>query len=95
MFALFFAGACVWRRRFKALVIGGIAAGGVAGLVRMSQGAHFFSDVVFSGVFMAMTVIAVHWLFETIAQQARLQNQLPADGPNFDVSFDLHRGPAE
>ena len=28
----------------------------------MSQGAHFLSDVIFAGVFMALTVFAVHKL---------------------------------
>lgn len=67
MFAMFFAGACVWRRRFKALITAGIFAGGAAGLVRMSQGAHFFSDVLFSGIFMASTVFFIDWVFEAIA----------------------------
>lgn len=70
MFAVFFAGACVWRRNSKLLIAAGIAAGGAAGLVRMSQGAHFFSDVVFSGLFMAATVFAIYWLFDAIAASA-------------------------
>jgi membrane-associated phospholipid phosphatase len=28
----------------------------------MSQGAHFLSDVVFAGVFMALTVLLLRWL---------------------------------
>jgi lipid A 4'-phosphatase len=42
-----------------ALVIAGTLGGLAAGLVRMSQGAHFLSDVVFAGVFMALTVLVL------------------------------------
>jgi lipid A 4'-phosphatase len=39
------------------LVIAGTAGGLAAGLVRMAQGGHFLSDVVFAGVFMALVVL--------------------------------------
>jgi lipid A 4'-phosphatase len=45
-----------------ALVIAGTVGGLATGLVRMSQGAHFLSDVVFAGVFMALTVLALRAL---------------------------------
>ena len=38
----------------------GTLSGLAAGLVRISQGAHFLSDVVFAGVFMALTAVMVH-----------------------------------
>ena len=42
------------------LLAAGTLCGFAAGLVRMSQGAHFLSDVVFAGVFMALTAVLVH-----------------------------------
>jgi lipid A 4'-phosphatase len=40
----------------------GTVAGFGAGLIRMAQGAHFPSDVVFAGVFMALAVAGLHRL---------------------------------
>jgi lipid A 4'-phosphatase len=42
------------------LAASGTVAGLVAGLIRVSQGAHFLSDVIFALVFMALTVLVVH-----------------------------------
>jgi lipid A 4'-phosphatase len=42
------------------LLIGGTLLGFVAGLVRMSQGAHFLSDVIFAAVFMGSTAAMAH-----------------------------------
>jgi lipid A 4'-phosphatase len=71
MFALFFAGAVLWRRRAAAFVTAGIACGFAAGFVRMAQGAHFFSDVVFAGIVMAGTVWIIRWSFVAIAEGSR------------------------
>lgn len=71
MFVMFFAAACVWRRRWRALAVAGLAAGGLAGLIRMMQGAHFLTDVVFAAVFMAMTVAVIQFIFEAVAASAR------------------------
>lgn len=71
MFVMFFAAACVWRRRWRALTAAGLAAGGLAGLIRMMQGAHFLTDVVFAAVFMAMTVALIQFIFDAIADSAR------------------------
>ncbi len=60
MFALLFALALVMRTWFVRLVWTGIAIGALAGLIRMAQGAHFLSDIVFAGVFMAATVAGLH-----------------------------------
>ena len=46
------------RLRGAAGTSGGLAAGVAS--TAMSQGAHFLSDVIFAGVFMALTVLAVH-----------------------------------
>ena len=42
------------------LLAAGTLCGFAAGLVRISQGAHFLSDVVFAGIFMALTAVLVH-----------------------------------
>jgi lipid A 4'-phosphatase len=62
MFTAGFAAAMVWPQARAALLVGGVAAGLAAGLVRMAQGAHFLSDIVFAGVFMALTVSILHVL---------------------------------
>lgn len=77
IFTLFFAVALMWPARWRLLVVTGLAAGGTAGLIRIAQGAHFVSDVVFAGVFMALTVAAIHAVFEAIALSARTE-PLPA-----------------
>jgi lipid A 4'-phosphatase len=63
MYAAFFALALLIPQYRLALLIGGIAAGSMAGLVRMIQGAHFLSDVLFAGIFMAITVSLLHIAF--------------------------------
>jgi len=55
MFALFFGFAMVARTRARTFLAIGIAMGTIVGVIRMSQGAHFLSDVVFAGIFMALT----------------------------------------
>ena len=54
--------AYVVRRRSGLVLAAGLANGGLAGLLRIGMGAHFFSDVVFAGVFMVLTVGLVHAL---------------------------------
>jgi lipid A 4'-phosphatase len=47
--------------QWSAVLLGaGTLCGLAAGLVRISQGAHFLSDVVFAGIFMAVTALIVH-----------------------------------
>jgi lipid A 4'-phosphatase len=53
----FFAAALLLPGARITLIVGGIVAGTAAGLVRMAQGAHFLSDVLFAGLFMALTAI--------------------------------------
>jgi lipid A 4'-phosphatase len=62
VFVTFFALSLLIPQYRVALIAGGIATGAVAGLIRMSQGAHFMSDIVFAGIFMALTVSVVHIL---------------------------------
>jgi lipid A 4'-phosphatase len=50
------------RRRRAAGIAGALLLGGGIGLMRMFQGGHFFSDVVFSGLVVTATALALHWL---------------------------------
>jgi len=61
-FAIGFAIAMLARRRRAALMAAAVTAGGIAGLIRMGEGGHFLSDVVFAAVFMALDVALLHWL---------------------------------
>jgi lipid A 4'-phosphatase len=40
----------------------GTVVGAAAGFVRIAQGGHFLSDVVFAGLLMALTALLVHGL---------------------------------
>jgi lipid A 4'-phosphatase len=59
---VFHAFAYVARRRQRAIVGASVAAGLVIGLMRIGQGAHFFSDVLFAGVAVFAATAAVHAL---------------------------------
>jgi lipid A 4'-phosphatase len=43
-------------------MVAGTITGLLAGLVRVMQGGHFLSDVVFAGVFMALVAAGLHRL---------------------------------
>lgn len=60
MFAVFFGLALLVPQYRMATLAVGVAAGLASGLVRMTQGAHFLSDVLFAGIFMALTVSVLH-----------------------------------
>jgi len=62
MFAVFFGLAMVTGPMARRYLAFGLIAGGVAGVIRMAQGAHYLSDVVFAGIFMAMTAVLVRFL---------------------------------
>jgi lipid A 4'-phosphatase len=47
--------------RRRAGVAAGLALGAALGVMRMLQGAHFLSDVVFCAVVVAATVLLLHW----------------------------------
>ena len=71
-FALGFAIAMLARRRRAELMAAAVALGSVAGLIRMGEGGHFLSDVVFAGVFMALDVALMYWLvFNVLARRTR------------------------
>ena len=78
-YATFFAAAFLFAGMGTRLICAGILAGLFSGAVRMSQGAHFLSDVVFAGVVMAATVAAIYLLFDLIARTGGGTD--PATGP--------------
>jgi lipid A 4'-phosphatase len=61
-YVAFYAAAALFPQWSVPLVVAGTLGGLATGLVRMSQGAHFLSDIVFAGVFMALTVLLLQWL---------------------------------
>ena len=61
-YVVFYAGAALFPQSAMTLIIAGTAGGLVTGAVRMSQGAHFLSDIVFAGVFMALVVLLLRRL---------------------------------
>jgi lipid A 4'-phosphatase len=61
-YVTFYAAAALLPQWSVTLAIVGTLGGLATGLVRMSQGAHFLSDVIFAGVFMALTVLVVRRL---------------------------------
>lgn len=74
IFMVFFAFAVHAGRRATAMLVLGLGMGLLAGLIRISQGGHFFSDVIFAGITMAATVVAVNQIFAIIEHRAK-----PAD----------------
>ncbi len=75
MYAMFFAAAFLFPAIGPRLIEAGVFAGLLSGAVRISQGAHFLSDVIFAGVAMALTVAGVYLLFRAISRT--LGNPLP------------------
>lgn len=62
MFMIFFALAFVMPQRRWLLVALAIVLGGASGVMRMGQGGHFLSDVVFAGLFMAFSAAVIYWI---------------------------------
>jgi lipid A 4'-phosphatase len=63
IFMMFFAAAFVWSAWSGWMASAGIALGLLSGLVRMAQGGHFLSDVLYAGIFMALIALMLHGLF--------------------------------
>jgi len=61
IFLPFYAAAFVVPQGSVLLVAAGTVLGLASGAVRVSQGGHFLSDVIFAGVFMALTAGLVYW----------------------------------
>src|SRR5262245_32558657 len=62
VFAPFYAAAAIAPQWAATLIVVGTVAGLSAGSVRVVQGAHFLSDVVFAGLFMGLTVLVLYRL---------------------------------
>lgn len=66
IFIVLFAAALLFKSRSRNFVALGVVFGGLAGLMRMAQGGHFLSDVVFAGVLMAITAASIQLLVEAL-----------------------------
>jgi lipid A 4'-phosphatase len=61
-FVTLYAAAALLPQWSVALIAAGTVGGLATGLIRMAQGAHFLSDIIFAGVFMALTVLVLRAL---------------------------------
>ena len=68
-FIVLFAAALLFAPYSRKLVALGIVLGALTGLMRMAQGGHFLSDVIFAGVFMAITAAGLKIAFETLGAE--------------------------
>jgi len=75
IFMIFFAAGLMFRRRSAMLLVAGLVAGSAAGAIRIAQGGHFLSDVVFAGIAMALTAVAVHQAFRLFLERSKLAGQ--------------------
>ncbi|HVX37436.1 MAG TPA: phosphatase PAP2 family protein [Hyphomicrobium sp.] len=75
IFVIFFAAALMFRRRSRTLIALGVVLGCATGFVRMAQGAHFLSDVVFAGILMAFTVAVIELIFGLVMPESRSSPQ--------------------
>lgn len=74
----FYAAAALMPQSAVALVATGTVMGLAAGAVRIAQGGHFLSDVIFAGVFMGLTVLLVRRLMFGPPIAPRLRRRLSA-----------------
>lgn len=80
MFAVFYAAALIVPHGSVAMIVAGTIVGLAAGLVRMAQGGHFLSDVVFAGVFMALTAAGLYrLLFGRAGEAAKAMHEAALD----------------
>jgi lipid A 4'-phosphatase len=78
IFIVLFAAAFLFKSYSRNFVALGIVLGGLSGLTRMAQGGHFLSDVIFAGVFMAVTAASLQILFDALDEEGTPQ---PKPGP--------------
>jgi lipid A 4'-phosphatase len=78
-YVVFYAAAVLFPQWAATLVVAGTLAGLTTGLVRMSQGAHFLSDIVFAGLFMALIVLLLRWLMLRDVHGAGSADQAPSE----------------
>ena len=77
IFMIFYAAALILPHRFALLIVIGTLGGMTVGGIRISQGAHFPSDIVFAGLFMAIAAAIVHELmFARMLPWSRAANRL-------------------
>ena len=62
MFMIFISLAFIVSTRRYWFVALALILGSLSGLMRMGQGGHFFSDVIFAGLFMAMVAAVIYWI---------------------------------
>jgi lipid A 4'-phosphatase len=93
-FAIGFAIALLARKRRAALMAAAVAAGSVAGLIRMGEGGHFLSDVIFAAVFMALDVALMHWLVFHVFLQ-RTPHEVWWHDKTIALTEELHRRSVE
>ena len=74
----------VARRRRLFIASAALSAGTLIGLIRMAQGAHFLSDVIFSGVFTLLT----GWVLYYLLLRHKQDDQEPAPTRCQDASAD-------
>ncbi|MBY0559752.1 phosphatase PAP2 family protein [Hyphomicrobium sp.] len=67
IYVLGFVAAFLFPTAAGAWIASGVVLGSLCGFVRMTEGGHFLSDVIFAGVFMAITVALVQMLFSAIS----------------------------
>ena len=77
IYMMFFALAMVSRRRRARLVALGLLGGTLAGFIRIAQGGHFLSDVVFAGVLMALIADLLHWVIFDLGERS-MRHEGPA-----------------
>jgi len=93
-FAIGFAIAMLARRRRAELMAAAVAAGSIAGFIRMGEGGHFLSDVIFAAVFMALDVALLHWLVFHVLLQ-RTPDEAWWHDKTVALTEDLRRGSQE
>lgn len=67
IYLLWFAAAFLFPSAARAWILSGVFLGSLCGFVRMAEGAHFFSDVIFAGILMALTAALIQMLFSAIS----------------------------
>ena len=79
VYAPFFAAALLLPQARVALLVAGLVAGTMTGLVRMSTGGHFLSDILFAGFFMALTASFLHAAMVSAWTRHRTQTDVSLD----------------
>lgn len=81
MYATVFAAAFLLPTIGRGLLVAGVGMGLVSGMVRISQGGHFLSDVIFAGVTMALTVAVLYVLLGPVLKMYDRDTDVTAQHP--------------